>query len=236
MDPIPVVDACGDADGNRVLSVTDGIRVLRAAAGLGDDCSPYRCDVDGSGAVTVTDGVGVLSRAAGLMGLGFYGCPVPHEVHDVSDFTSFHLTRMSGLGFCPELGSVLEVDIERVAATTYRLHLTVAAERPRGDPECVLPFSADDPTCVAPEPRPDRVLTADEVDRVQGAFASVDVLEARDPWCAIGVVDPCVIDALRWDELEVDDYEHSGQRVDGATASALIAVLDTLVLPPPAGE
>jgi predicted lipoprotein len=56
---------CGDADGSGSITVTDGVRVLRAAAGLGD-CELARCDADGSGAVTVTDGVNVLRAAAGL--------------------------------------------------------------------------------------------------------------------------------------------------------------------------
>ncbi|MCC6849157.1 MAG: hypothetical protein IT294_11710 [Deltaproteobacteria bacterium] len=56
---------CGDADGSGAISVTDGVRVLRAAAGLGE-CELARCDADGSGAVTVSDGVNVLRAAAGL--------------------------------------------------------------------------------------------------------------------------------------------------------------------------
>jgi putative iron-regulated protein len=56
---------CGDADGSGSITVTDGVNVLRAAAGLGT-CDLARCDVDGSGSVTVTDGVNVLRGAAGL--------------------------------------------------------------------------------------------------------------------------------------------------------------------------
>ena len=56
---------CGDADDSGTITVTDGVNVLRAAAGLGT-CELTRCDVDGNGAVTVTDGVNVLRAAAGL--------------------------------------------------------------------------------------------------------------------------------------------------------------------------
>lgn len=61
-------DSCGDPDRSGATTVTDGVNVLRHAAGLDGPCSddPGRCDVDGSGAVTVTDGVNVLRRAAGL--------------------------------------------------------------------------------------------------------------------------------------------------------------------------
>lgn len=58
---------CGDADGNGTVTVTDGVNVLRAAAGLASTCDdPAPCDVNGNGAVTVTDGVNVLRAAAGL--------------------------------------------------------------------------------------------------------------------------------------------------------------------------
>jgi hypothetical protein len=59
---------CGDADGNGAVSVTDGVVVLRTAAGLGTACADVApCDIDGNGAVSVTDGVNVLRAAAGLV-------------------------------------------------------------------------------------------------------------------------------------------------------------------------
>lgn len=57
---------CGDADGNAVVTASDGVQALRAAAGLASACLPEFCDVDRSGAVTVTDGVRVLRAAADL--------------------------------------------------------------------------------------------------------------------------------------------------------------------------
>jgi hypothetical protein len=59
---------CGDADGNGSVTVTDGVQVLRAAAGLSTTCAQHAnsCDVDGNGDVTVTDGVNVLRLAADL--------------------------------------------------------------------------------------------------------------------------------------------------------------------------
>ncbi len=57
---------CGDADGNALLTVTDGVKVLRSAAGLEEQCPSARCDVDHSGTIGITDGVNVLSAAAGL--------------------------------------------------------------------------------------------------------------------------------------------------------------------------
>lgn len=59
---------CGDADGNGSVNVTDGVQVLRAAAGLTSTCTENAndCNIDGAGDVTVTDGVNVLRKAAGL--------------------------------------------------------------------------------------------------------------------------------------------------------------------------
>jgi hypothetical protein len=64
--PVTTPNACGDADGSGSVSVTDGVIVLNAAAGLPSTCVPQRCDVDGSGSITITDGVHVLRAAAGL--------------------------------------------------------------------------------------------------------------------------------------------------------------------------
>jgi hypothetical protein len=64
--PTPVPTLCGDADGSGVVTVTDGVQVLRQAAGLSSVCTLAVCDVDHSGTITVTDGVNVLRAAAGL--------------------------------------------------------------------------------------------------------------------------------------------------------------------------
>lgn len=57
---------CGDADADGTFSVTDGVQVLRAAAGLTSMCNPTVCDVDGNRVVGVSDGVNVLRAAAQL--------------------------------------------------------------------------------------------------------------------------------------------------------------------------
>lgn len=69
----PTPGLCGDADLSGAVTVTDGVQVLRAAAGLSSSCTLQRCDVDGSGSITVTDGVNVLRNAAGLSAIS--ACP-----------------------------------------------------------------------------------------------------------------------------------------------------------------
>jgi hypothetical protein len=61
-----IFKVCGDADGSGSVTVTDGVLVLRAAAGLSSDCTNELCDVDVNGTISVTDGVITLRKAAGL--------------------------------------------------------------------------------------------------------------------------------------------------------------------------
>jgi hypothetical protein len=69
----PTPGLCGDADLSGSVTVSDGVQVLRGAAGLSTSCTPERCDVDGNGAISVTDGVNVLRAAAGLSSIS--DCP-----------------------------------------------------------------------------------------------------------------------------------------------------------------
>lgn len=59
-------ELCGDADDSGTVTLTDGVRALRAAAALPDGCATAVCDVDGNGSIGLTDGIRVLRVAAGL--------------------------------------------------------------------------------------------------------------------------------------------------------------------------
>jgi hypothetical protein len=89
---------CGDVDDSGAITVTDGVQVLRAAAGLGT-CAATVCDVDGSGSVTVTDGVNVLRAAAGLA-VDFRCTVLSAQERQVFGALqkSNQVTRMLGLG------------------------------------------------------------------------------------------------------------------------------------------
>jgi hypothetical protein len=67
LDPgFVAAQGCGDPNGSGTVTVTDGVQVLRAAAGLASACTAGACDVNADGATSVTDGVVVLRAAAGL--------------------------------------------------------------------------------------------------------------------------------------------------------------------------
>jgi len=108
---------CGDADANGSVTVTDGVQVLRAAAGLSSSCSDHAssCDVDGSGTVTVTDGVNVLRKAAGLSITE--ACPTSGGTADVQAVTDTVVPFLVlGLQQIPSVGSTGSV--ARTAAST----------------------------------------------------------------------------------------------------------------------
>jgi hypothetical protein len=231
------IDACADADGDGVTTVTDGVQALRAAAGLESTCTPFRCDVDGSGEVTVTDGVGVLARAADLRLYQFYDCPVPSTLHDFSDFTGFHLTRDPAFGYCPELGSVLDVELAPRSDGTYVARFSRPEVRPLDDPNCLgFYYFGDGTTCIVSVPQPERVLTADEMARVRAASAIVEVHEARIPVCAIVVFDPCVINDVAWDDFTVQDQQCGAPWIDFADVDALTAALDAILIAAPSAD
>lgn len=57
---------CGDADGDGMVTDTDGVNALRAAAQLSTLCTLDACDVNADGMLTDTDGVLILRIAASL--------------------------------------------------------------------------------------------------------------------------------------------------------------------------
>ncbi|MCC6764353.1 MAG: hypothetical protein IT293_06790 [Deltaproteobacteria bacterium] len=109
---------CGDADGNGAVTVTDGVQVLRSAAGLSSTCSARAasCDVDGSGSATVSDGVNVLRKAADIDITE--NCPGGgDDTADVAQVTDVLVAFLSlGLQEVPNVG-ISSADAVRPAAT-----------------------------------------------------------------------------------------------------------------------
>ena len=113
---------CGDANGDGAVGVTDGVLVLRTAAGLTSPCMLATCDVDASGAVSVSDGVNVLRRAAGLAS----ACDVAAPSIEILDLHAGDTTVR---------GRVSNVDVRTVSvvgwARTDRWYVQPRADAPR---------------------------------------------------------------------------------------------------------
>jgi len=58
--------ALGDANSDGVVSVADGVQILRAASGLSSACATAACDLDGNEVLSVTDAVSALRLAGDL--------------------------------------------------------------------------------------------------------------------------------------------------------------------------
>jgi hypothetical protein len=227
--PVRRPDACADPNGDGLITVTDGVMALRAAAELSSPCTEFSCDVDDNGAVTVTDGVQILRRAAGFFDAD--GCPVPSVRGDFSHFQHFRLSRQAALGFCPPVGSVFAATIDFAGDGVYHLQLSVTEERPPSDPGCLPgsnPSGMED-HCLVAVAVPERTLTGDELGRVESAFASVVIEEAQDPFCVHGSIDPCTIDVVEWDGLRFDDFPCNAPIVPFYEIGRLTEVLDTLL-------
>ncbi len=218
-------EQCGDADLNGARTVTDGVLVLRSAAELASGCQvSSRCDVDGNGAVTVTDGVAVLRLAAELPATP--NCR--HSVGDRSDFSFFSFVRSSAFGFCPPLDSVSRVLLDRIDGQV-QVRAAVITEGTAGSPECLSDTTTVPPVACAVEIElPARMLTPDEVARVDAAFSTVIQEQQRSPECGRAPIEPCLLDQFTWDASSITDFACGAPRLLPDQAEALIEVLSSL--------
>lgn len=222
--PRAVYDACADADADGFLTVTDGVQILRAAAGLPTTCTPYRCDVNGDDAVTVSDGVKILLRVTGFLPAYSYQCPLPSHVRDLSGFATFVYTLGPAFGFCATHGEVVDAEITRRAGGAYHARIGVAEEGPLGDAACIEPPWWG--TCTVAVPALDRLLSDDEVEGLRKAFSEVEIYDARSASCAIIAYDPCVSAEIRWDGVTVSgDFCAAPWIQDFPVAQALNALV-----------
>lgn len=218
-------EQCGDADLNGARTVTDGVLVLRTAAALTGGCSvASRCDVDGNGQVSVTDGVLALRLAAELA----VDLHCRDVVVDRSQFFFFGFNRRSAFGFCPPLNSISQVMLNHGPAGVTRTAKVIVEGNP-GDADCdpaIMPVPAV--ACAKEVSLPDRLLTADEVARVEAAFSAITREQQRAPDCARVTFQPCVIDEFVWDTSTITDFVCGEPRLLPDQSQALIDVLESL--------
>jgi hypothetical protein len=217
---------CGDADLSGTRTVTDGVLVLRTAAELASGCAvASRCDVDGNGQITVTDGVAALRLAAEL--------PVTLACRDVvvdrSEFILFSFDRRAAFGFCPPLDSVSRVVLSAGPNGVTRSANVIVAGNP-GDPDCLQEEITTVPPveCAREVTLPDRLLSADELARVQAVFAGITIEQQRHPDCSRITFDPCLINELVWDASPITDFFCGEPRLLPDQSAAIATVLDSL--------
>lgn len=220
------VAQCGDADASGAATVTDGVLVLRTAAGLTGGCTlASRCDVDGSGAITVTDGVAALRIAAGL--------PVEtacvRQVVDVSGFAVFDFGHFASFGYCPRIGSPTRFLLFENGGRLVR-NATVLVEGTPGDPDCIPDAMPAPPAaCVKTMQLPERALTDEEVGRVRQVFASITLEPQRNPDCGTVAIEPCLIERFAWDTFAVTDFACGAPRLPPDQAARLDALMQSLL-------
>ncbi len=213
---------CGDADESGARTVTDGVRILRTAAELAGGCAiASRCDIDGNGAITVSDGVAALRLAADL--------PVTLACRnleaDRSEFAFFSFFRRPAFGYCPPLDSVSRVFLSVSDAGITREAL-VLVEGNSGDPDCLTDVMTT--ACAREVALPDRLLTAEEVERVRSVFSAVTFEQLQNPDCKRVAFDPCLFNEFTWDNAIITDFICGQPRLLPDQSAALIAVLDSL--------
>lgn len=217
---------CGDADASGAATVTDGVLVLRTAAGLTGGCTLVsRCDVDGSGGITVTDGVAALRLAAGL--------PVEtacvSQVVDVSEFALFDFSHFLSFGYCPRIGAPTRLILFDDGGALVR-NATILVEGDVGDPDClpdVMPVPQA--ACVKTMQLPQRTLTADESARVREALTAIRLEPQRNPDCGKIPIEPCLIQRYTWDAFAVTDFACGVPHLPPDQAASLDALIQSLL-------
>jgi hypothetical protein len=218
-------EQCGDADANGARTVTDGVLVLRSAAGLAGGCQvSSRCDVDGNGAITVTDGVAALRLAAGLP----VALDCRNRVVDLSSTITFSYVHRASFGYCPRLGAPAQILIS-MTADSLVLRESAIIEGTPGDPDCIPDATTVPPVaCAKTSPLSERLLTADEAERVRASFAAIEFEQQRNPDCGIVPIEPCLIGEFRWDTLIVTDFACGEPRLLPEQANAIIELVESL--------
>jgi cysteine-rich repeat protein len=215
----------GDCDRNGLVSIDDLVTAVHVALG---DAAATTCP--GSDAATID----ALIRAVVT---ALTGCP-RGAAYDLRDFDDFSFQRESGLGDCWPIDTLYSASLTRSDATTVSF---TARRLVAGDPnvdEC-LPDGNNAAPCVAIRDLGTRLLSGEEIARVDAVLARVPIHDEPNPICRDVIYDACLINYFDWSEpfIPAQDYICSeSDRIDGDDAQAIIEVLDGLVGLSPCNE
>lgn len=145
----------------------------------------------------------------------------------LADFEEFRLVRQPARGFCPPLDAVFSATLRGEDKKSVLFELAALREGPAGGEDC-LPGYVGPVSCAVVTPLPVRPLTEEEIQRVRQTFSSVIVHDQPDPICDEIILEPCLINRMRWDDFSVTDSICDGPRLANASSAAVLELLEEL--------
>lgn len=204
----------GDCLSDGRVTINEIILGVRIALG---DAAPEDCDEGGPG-----PGFGINGLVTAVLN-ALEGCT---NLRDLSGFDQFSYALNPAFGFCPSVGAVHDARIDR-RGDTYVLERSIVDVGTPGVDECLPAYLTGRP-CLIARAVPCRTLTVDEIQRVRTAFAQITVWTAADSFCLTGFVDPCLVRAAQWDDLQTSDFACVGSRLDYAQGARITTVVESL--------
>jgi hypothetical protein len=148
---------------------------------------------------------------------------------DLSSFARFTFTRERALGFCLEPNEIYSAVLEH-GGDGLALQLSILDVGEAGVDECLPEFHSDEP-CFVARNEPVRYLEPDEIACVHDVFERVVIRGAPNPACRACIIDPCLINRVRWGSVAATDYICAERdRISEAQAAAILELLETLRL------
>jgi hypothetical protein len=237
----------GDTNEDARVNIADAVDTLNFLfiGGIGGITCLDAADSDDSGVVDLTDVVHTLNylfaggSAPAMPGPGTCGQdPTPDGLpcsvgscsratlpFDFSAFSRFEYSTHQALGFCIEIGDIFEATLEKVQGETYRFQHSVLEEGTSGSPRCIRTSSVP---CAVATPRPDRILTSEEAERVRGLFSEVRFHLSPDIACQCAFLDPCIVTLFSWDRASASGFLCDAPHVSLQVGRAIEEMLESL--------
>ncbi len=151
-------------------------------------------------------------------GDGCSGClldPVQVTRDFATGLHEFTFRRTSGLGFCPQPGSLRHASVE--LGPDQRFHFAASIF---GEFDGCIPTGLPPDDCPPAIPVPERTLSDPETESLMAAFTAVVVTQT--PTLGCGSDDPCIIDRFSWTNATTDGQEILFAIDDDACAPRLL--------------
>jgi hypothetical protein len=216
----PEFPECGDAfdfDDSGVLDISDPLASLSYLfLGVAPPVNVGQCAAD------VTEDALFCDH--------FEPCGPEVEQQNFSDFTEFEFSVGPALGFCPQIGEVIEARIERILEGFLVTGATVALGNVETD-DC-LPFSSEfigGGNCLVAVESSGRLLVEEDAALIVETFGSPRTIDAPAAICECVAIDPCLISSFSWDGEVFSDFICTSRRLADGEARRLLTAMQGLV-------